>query len=181
MKMFQSKIRTILCTNHFGCDKWLRSRGTFPGKLPSISAMKPAAAPKTFMFFEWVILLESHHLTEYFLSCVIGEMFRTNELLVDSVDLTCQHRSNNFFSKTNEPSKFKGNIMLFRKVKIENCAACHDQSWWLCYTWNDLWISTFAQLNNISFSFLTVNQETNTSRSPGWATRIYFRSPEAKC
>ena len=26
--------------------------------------------------------------------------------------------------------------MLFGKaVKIENCAACHDQSRWLCYTW----------------------------------------------
>ena len=26
--------------------------------------------------------------------------------------------------------------MLFGKaVKIENCAACHDQSAWLCYTW----------------------------------------------
>ena len=25
--------------------------------------------------------------------------------------------------------------MLFGKaVNIENCAACHDQSWWLCYT-----------------------------------------------
>ena len=46
--------------------------------------------PKTIIFFELVILLESHRLRaeqKYFLSYVIGEMFRTNDLFVDSVDL----------------------------------------------------------------------------------------------
>ena len=45
--------------------------------------------PKTIIFFEQLILLESHRLRaeqKYFLSYVIGEMFRTNELFVDSFD-----------------------------------------------------------------------------------------------
>ena len=40
------------------------------------------------------------------------------------------------------------------------------------FTWNDLWISTHARLHKIFF--LTVHQETNTSRSPGRATKNIF-------
>ena len=59
--------------------------------------------------------------------------------------------------------------MLFGKVvKIENCAACHDQSWWLCYMWihveRPLNINTLPIEQHFLFAFC------NTSRSPRGAT-----------
>ena len=60
---------------------------SFPGKAAINFRNETGGRPKTFIFFEQVILLEIHRLTEHFLSNVIGEMFRTNELFVDSVDL----------------------------------------------------------------------------------------------
>ena len=73
----------------------------FPGKLPSISAMKPVAAtrgntkhcvrpPQNYYLFRISHLVGKSSFkcrTEYFLSYVTGGMFRANELFVDSVDL----------------------------------------------------------------------------------------------
>ena len=75
-------------------------------------------------------------------------------------------------------SQNSGFTVFGKAVKIENCAACHDQSWWLCYTWYS-GETTFEYQRApdwtiSSFCFLTVSQETNTSRSPGRATKNIF-------
>ena len=83
-----------------------------------------------------------------------------------------------FEKLTSHPKKGKI-IMLFGKDdKIKNCAACQDQSWWLCYTRihveQPLNINTRPNEQHFLFCFLTVNQETNPSRSPGQATKNIF-------
>ena len=85
--MFRSKIRKLFFPLIIWMEKKIRLQQmteipwSFPGKAAINFRNETCGRPKTF------ILLESHPLTEHFLSNVIGEMFRTNELFVDSVDL----------------------------------------------------------------------------------------------
>ena len=78
--------------------------------------------------------------------------------------------------------------MLFGKaVKIENCAACHDD----CddyvtreFTWNDHWISMRAQLNNIFFLLFyckSRNQHQQVAQPGDQEYIIIFGLPKAKC
>ena len=67
----------------------MRSHGGFPGKAAINFCNETRDRPKTIIFFEEVVLLESHGLRveqKYFISSVIGEIFKTNELFVDLVD-----------------------------------------------------------------------------------------------
>ena len=85
--------KTILCTNHLGWKEDSLATETpwsFPGKAAINFPQRNLRPPQNYYLF-WISHLVGESSfkcrTEYFLSHVIGEMFRTNELFVDSVDL----------------------------------------------------------------------------------------------